>query len=213
MEFVTIFADPKGTHKYTDRYVASVKFTEVELLSFGVARDADDLDPNSGYIEKNEYHKLMLLWRDPLFLSNFFQGHLSYFNDDYWEGVEEDAFVNDILASSPNIFKQIESSFYNNTIDDLFYPLDKSDENKIEYTTCRVKSYFGKIQKRIAFRVYAIKIDDGSYLITGGALKITKKMEQADNTLIELKKINSVYSKLVGEDVTDQASFVEFIFE
>lgn len=38
-------------------------------------------------------------------------------------------------------------------------------------------------------RIYAIKLESNSYLITGGAIKLTRTMEEREHTLNELRKM------------------------
>ncbi|NLA24310.1 MAG: hypothetical protein GX879_05015, partial [Bacteroidales bacterium] len=62
-------------------------------------------------------------------------------------------------------------------------------------------------------RYYAIKIDDNCFLITGGAIKMSQKMQEHPDTNNELKKLNKAkeYFKEIG--VFDAESFYELLNE
>ncbi len=208
MRFKFIDGHPPGMKRYADRILLSVIYSEDELRSFGIRDDA--IDFNDLYIDKDELYKLQKLWCDPLYLDEFYEQNIIYFKDPFWAGVSKADFVSSVRLSSYAIFKTIKDALHNNTLEDLFQPLSEDDEKKNDYERVKVKSKFGNVAGKCAFRIYAIKIEDGAYVITGGTIKIVKEMHEAPNTHIELKKITKVYSKLDG--INDKESFVEFIF-
>ncbi len=60
-------------------------------------------------------------------------------------------------------------------------------------------------------RLYAIKLDDGKFFITGGAIKLTHKMEEREHTAAELRKLERVRNFLMAESVYDSISFDDYI--
>ena len=52
-------------------------------------------------------------------------------------------------------------------------------------------------------RIYAIKIDKGAYLITGGAIKLTATMAERSHTMAELAKMEQVRNHLIDIGVYD----------
>lgn len=60
-------------------------------------------------------------------------------------------------------------------------------------------------------RIYAIKLSEGVYVITGGTIKLTLKMEERDHTRQELLKMDKVRSFLLKENIIDDDSFVEYM--
>ncbi len=207
MEIVQIY--PRGNIENADKFILSVLFEKSELLSMGIKEG--QIEISDLYIEKDEFTKLYDLWMDPEFLDDFFDEYKDFFTDDYWDDITKATFISDVIASVPSIFNQIRTLFDTEKLDTIFKPLGKTDEDKQDYTSIRVKSKFGSINHRAAFRIYAIKIEDGCYIITGGTIKITKNMQDAPNTALELKKLNAAYNKCSITD--DRASFIEFILE
>ena len=60
-------------------------------------------------------------------------------------------------------------------------------------------------------RIYAIRLSEGVYVITGGAIKLTLKMEEREHTQLELVKMEKVRRFLLEKDVIDDDSFEDYI--
>ena len=59
-------------------------------------------------------------------------------------------------------------------------------------------------------RIYAIKLDPGIYIITGGAIKLTRTMQEREHTLVELARMEKVRRYLLDNDVVDMDSFNDY---
>lgn len=59
-------------------------------------------------------------------------------------------------------------------------------------------------------RLYGIRIDADSYVITGGAIKLTHRMEDRQHTKIELKKLERVRNWLKAEGIFDGDDLTQF---
>ena len=178
----------------------------------GVQELADELDPE--YVGKTEFSKLFSLWKDPLYLSEFFEKNSSFFSDSFWEGVTEDIFVSDVVNYSRLVFKEITRLLQTGQLFSAFESLDSKEESKRKRNKLfKVKAKYGYIAKRVAFRFYGIMVDDNTVCITGGAIKIVREMSDAPNTDIELKKMERVARNLSDNDVFDKDSFIDFIAE
>lgn len=60
-------------------------------------------------------------------------------------------------------------------------------------------------------RIYAIKIEHGVYLVTGGAIKLTATMGERRHTLEELAKLERVRNYLLDNGVYDLDGFNDYI--
>lgn len=62
-------------------------------------------------------------------------------------------------------------------------------------------------------RLYAIKIDEETFVITGGAIKLPLHhlMEDRDHTIKELQKIKKAQDYLRANQIFDEDSFFEFL--
>lgn len=62
-------------------------------------------------------------------------------------------------------------------------------------------------------RIYAIKLDPGIYVITGGAIKLTRTMQEREHTLVELARMEKVRSFMIANDISDMDSFKDYLAE
>ena len=60
-------------------------------------------------------------------------------------------------------------------------------------------------------RLYAIKLEKGCYIITGGAIKLTRTMQERTHTLRELRKMEQVRNLLLEHGVIDTDGFSDYL--
>ncbi len=58
-------------------------------------------------------------------------------------------------------------------------------------------------------RIYAIKLGQGTYLVTGGAIKLTHLMADREHTLNELRKMEMVRNYLLDNGIVDAEGISE----
>lgn len=96
------------------------------------------------------------------------------------------------------------------TLDELFRHLENSRYS--EMTPGREKAYGpGALHHPSWLRIYAIKMEPGVYLVTGGAIKLTAKMEERSHTMAELAKLEAVRNHLIDNKVFDLDSLIDYI--
>ncbi len=71
----------------------------------------------------------------------------------------------------------------------------------------------GRLHHTSWLRIYAIKLAQGVYIITGGAIKLTATMKERQHTLEELTKMEKVRNFLINENIVDQESFEDYLKE
>lgn len=59
-------------------------------------------------------------------------------------------------------------------------------------------------------RLYAIRLEEGSFIITGGAIKLTETMPERAHTFAELAKMEKVRNFLLDENIVDRDSFEDY---
>lgn len=97
-------------------------------------------------------------------------------------------------------------------LDELFRPLYNSQSKELllnkekanPKTLTHHKSWL---------RIYALKLQDGCYIITGGAIKLTKTMQEREHTLEELLRQEKVRNFLLDNKIVDTDSFIEYLSE
>lgn len=134
----------------------------------------------------NIIHYLLSEWNDVEYLSKFFKKNqktimhhpsipLNYNFEDFVEDIEDDIYQYDNFISDISEGKTINLSKH-------FIPLS---ENKEENNVFTLK------KKRCKFlRFYAICIDEDFYVVTGGAIKITRTMQDHKDTRYALGQLD-----------------------
>lgn len=147
---------------------------------------------------ENEYDRLMSCWISPVWLYNFCERN--YISN-------KSLFIQQIIQDAEQIQNFLENLRTHAEYFTLFFePLQQSEVFKM------MSFQKGKV-RRNKLRFYAIKIDENCFVITGGAIKLTMKMQEHEDTrneLIKLKQARAFFSK---NNVIDQASFFELINE
>ena len=60
-------------------------------------------------------------------------------------------------------------------------------------------------------RIHAIKLEPGVYIVTVGAIKLTATMQERQHTLDELKKMDSVRTFLLNENIFDAEGLADYL--
>ena len=96
--------------------------------------------------------------------------------------------------------------------DRIFRPLDNNQmaEMMLEKEKARLKQRIGHASW---LRIYAIRLSDGVYIITGGAIKLTATMQEREHTRMELVKMDRVRRFLLEENIIDDDGFVDYMSE
>lgn len=190
--------------------VAASYFDAKELIGFGI--DPTAFEVNDPFIEDNEFEKTFKLWESPLYLRKFFTDHIDYFRQDYWADITEDEFVNDVIKSLNIIKREFFQLFSSHTLHTVVEPLGPEEENLRLCQSIGVKIKQGWIHSRLAFRFYAVEIEEKKcYLITGAAIKIHKDMLKAPNTKIEKNKIKYALEELTSNGINTKELFIDFV--
>ncbi len=148
--------------------------------------------------DEHEYNRLMELWTDVSFLK-------SYANKNNIDDVT--TFINDILQDAEQIQDFLENLNQNNQPYEFYFePLKTSESIK------SLAFHKGKIKKN-RLRFYAIKLDANCFVITGGAIKMSQKMQDHPDTNNELIKLKKARAYLNINGVFDEDSFYELLIE
>ncbi len=146
----------------------------------------------------NEFRRLLNQWNDMEYLFEFTQENNIKESSDFIDEIIEDAYELDIFLNQLNNNKQSLNQYFENlrVSEPIILSLQKGKRNK---------------RGRSKLRLYAIKIDTEVFLITGGAIKITQKMQEHPDTSNELKKLNKVRGFLIEKNITFEDAFYDFI--
>ena len=158
-------------------------------------------------------HELEILldhWNDVVWLRNFFLNNQDDLNAFYHVSIEDAIW--DTIEDSDKIESMLLELGENDDLDTLFRPLNNNEtaESLLQKDKARLKD---RPVHSSWLRVYAIRLSTGAYIITGGAIKLTFKMEEREHTRNELDKIEKVRNFLLNERIIDDGSFIEYIAE
>ena len=150
----------------------------------------------------NCFDSLFAKWYDMSWLRAFFQENITdlsaYFKiTDVYQAVMETLQEAKVLqclmldispqANLDELFRHLENSRYS----EMSLGKEKAKGNGLGYRPSWL-------------RIYAIKMDKGAYLITGGAIKLTATMSERPHTLAELAQLEQVRNKLIELGATPQ---------
>lgn len=166
MEIVQIYKEP---------YIFSIKY--------------DDED-------ENEFDRLFDQWNDMGYVAQFFDLYQDYLKTPFWQNaLQPEEAARQVIQEAADL-EDLFDELYQNTLngeeadfDSHFCFLD--GKYKCEFDRPPMKSYG---TRRPSFlRIYAIKMQDNTYLITGGGIKLAEKIQDSpelkDHVLSNIDKV------------------------
>lgn len=137
-------------------------------------------------IEPDEFARIFDLWNSPLILDAFFNENIQDLQSGYFKSITIREAI-EITIDEANGFEELLLSYESNgaNVLNLFKPL-----NNYEYRIVDHQKLKGRY-RRGWLRIYAIRLTDGSLIITGGAIKLTRLMNRP-HLEQELNKLNRV---------------------
>lgn len=151
----------------------------------------------------NELLKLLRKWNDTIYLFEFLKQNKA----DIPKQLSMMKAVNQLIDDANEIDQTLLtiSKKPKRKLEEFFKPLDNQ-----EYQIVSLSKQKGR---KNYLRLYAIKIDDNCFVITGGAIKFHHLMEDRPHTLKELEKINRCRDFFKNNGIFDSDSFFEFLNE
>lgn len=118
--------------------------------------------------------------------------------------------IYDTMSDAHDLECIILDSIASDELDNLFRPLENLRASEVVLGKEKTKG--GRVNRHDSWlRLYAIRFQKNSYLITGGAVKLTRTMQERAHTLDELHKLESVRNFLISEGASDLDGFFDLI--
>ncbi|HLK28957.1 MAG TPA: hypothetical protein VKT28_10255 [Puia sp.] len=169
--------------------------------------------------EPDEFERLFEQWDDSNFVLSYFLFNEEFLKDSYFDYYETFGHFDKAFNLSEKVefeATQIYSLFIQYRLDGyktssgflqtLFKPLEKEkkqfDEDSLQESKFKIEDKINNPQPIL--RLYGLRIEDNTFVITGGAIKLTHWMEHHHDTLEELNKLQKVKEWLLENDVTSQ---------
>jgi hypothetical protein len=161
--------------------------------------------------DDNALQQLFSQWNDPEWLVEFFLENMSDL-ESYFKITDINQAIYDTIDDSMRMQCLILDLSPDADLDRIFRPLSNSRtiEMLLGKEKARIKE---RAQHASWLRIYAIKLEPGCYIITGGAIKLTRTMQEREHTLAELQKMEQVRNFLLDGGAIDTDGFVELLSE
>jgi hypothetical protein len=152
--------------------------------------------------------KTFIEWMDPVLLRTFFEHNQDDLSS-YYHITNLDQAILDTIADAASLSNQLMDVRSGVELNCLFRPLENSRIHEMLLSREKAKG------KRISghsswLRVYAIKLDNDIYLATGGAIKLTKQMQDRPHTRNELLKLERVRNCLLDLGIVDAGGVLDY---
>lgn len=159
----------------------------------------------------NELFRLFDQWNDVMWLRNFFKENINDLSA-YFKITDINQAISDTIDDSEILEGVILDISPEANLDLIFRPL--SNNRTIAEMLEKMKARGERTNRHDSWlRIYAIRLADGKYIITGGAIKLTATMQERAHTQAELDKIEKVRRFLLDEGIVDDNGFIDYISE
>lgn len=153
---------------------------------------------------EDEFHRNLNLWNDVEYLKNYFEKNKTFIVGNSFlnmAGIRD--FIYQVLDNSQYIEELIEESFDNEKMNDFFVVLSEKQPLHETYSDVKAKQKF--------LRLYGIKLEDDTFIITGGAIKITRSMQEHQDTNNELEKFELCKKFLQENEISNDEQLYEYL--
>jgi len=162
---------------------------------------------------RSEFERLFSEWRDIEKLEKFFSENEYDLKNSYWKGLTTEKAIRSVLDEVKFLaecFIHINSLSKEERVKsflELFKPLDREFRSEDLFER---KKVYGGLKKNL-LRIYALRIGKDMYIITGGTIKLTKKMQDREHTRRELRKFDKCKQFLINEGIYDEYGVLDVL--
>ena len=159
--------------------------------------------------ESDEFEKIFDNWTDVQYLSKFFNKHIKDLQSGFYGEINTEQAIDRTILEAEKLEKKIldisENGKTNNyeTLQTLFKPLHNNDYSLKDFQ--KSKTYGAEYKSWL--RIYAIRIDKNTYVISGGSIKLTETMNDRSHLKEELQKMDIVKEYLIENGLFDENDF------
>ena len=157
----------------------------------------------------NALQMLFEQWSNPEWLVDFFLENMADL-ESYFKITDINQAIFDTIDDNQRIQCLILDLSPDADLDQIFRPLEnnRTSEMLLSKEKARIKD---RPQHASWLRIYAIKLEPGCYIITGGAIKLTLRMDEREHTKAELAKMEKVRRYLLDENIIDDEGFIDYV--
>jgi hypothetical protein len=153
---------------------------------------------------QHAFSKLRSEWSDP----NWFRSFFKEFRQDYYHFYGSDnlnSLVKEALEFADDLFEDLASHAISGDLDSLFKPLENIEKGQA-YEMQKLKAK--GLERKSYLRIYAVRFRD-EFVITGGAIKLTRSMKDRPHTKSELVRLEAVVQFLKQNKIEGKIVYLE----
>jgi hypothetical protein len=175
-------------------------FAIQEFTLYSVAYDNNEM----------EFKRLFDSWiYDFEYLFRFFEENNIDLNSSFYDNISIEEAVKrtrkQAIVFREKFYRLAENTLLSNVkLQTVFRPLHNAEYHFKELSKEKSKADW--------LRIYAIRISENTYVISGGAIKLTQTMNERPHLQLELRKLEMTKQFLIENGLTDEADygFIEF---
>ena len=156
---------------------------------------------------QNVLNKTFADWMDIGVLRAFFDSNIKDL-EQYFHITNVDEAIYDTIADAATLACVILDINPDANLDLVFRPLENHRIHEMLLSREKAKGH-RQSGHGSWLRIYALKLDSGVYLATGGAIKLTPSMAEREHTLNELKRMEKVRNFLLENGIMDADGIME----
>jgi len=181
--------------------------------------DNDEFENNEfmeGYKNLDEFNRLFINWQDPEYLDGFFNKHKDDLQKEFYDNISIEVAIQKTINEAYKFEQKILSiakkgkESVSENLQTLFKPLNNNESEIYPIPEFQKSKVYGPKYKSW-LRIYAMRIEENVFIITGGAIKLTKTMNEREHLKKELIKLEMVKSFLITEGIIDNDSIIDFL--
>ena len=156
---------------------------------------AVEYEPGTG----NAFDNLWDQWDDVEFMRDFCRKNFADLQAKFGYAISLDDAVEALMEEADLLMRELldlaEGRKKGHVLQELFKPLDNTQSNLRELQLSKAPAH-KKLNSNPKLRIYAVRIDSSTYVVTGGAIKLTDKMHERPHTDQEKQKLEKAGSWL-----------------
>ncbi len=162
--------------------------------------------------EENEYDRIFDCWNDSEYLEEFFTAHeqdlVKYFYGYCSVSQAVSITLSEADAFERQLMRVAQQQDLGKRLGDIFKPLDKAITIKIEHE--KSKAYGTGAKSWL--RIYAVRLNYDFFVISGGAIKLTRTMNERRHLKEELRKLDALvrFLKELNIENVEDWGYIDF---
>lgn len=157
--------------------------------------------------QPDEFSRLFSQWQDPEYLFGFFSEHIEDLQGGFFGAIS----LHSAIRQTRDEARRFETTLLQfasgkpENLNSIFEPLKL--EEPILLTRTKAKGD----KPKSWLRIYAIKVESNVYVIAGGAIKLTRTMQERSHTRRELEKLDRCKAFLKEQGIIDGGGISELV--